>query len=540
MIRLHTIMWGKEALSIMIRTKIIKGAAYALYLYLFIMFLMVLFFNLPGMFVFSIPLQVLCFILGVTVFIGTIYIVHNRLGQSSSFATINERDNIILMSVMLLLFIVQLVFVHQFYMPAGTDAHDIYMSAQGLPIVSSANPLALTYFSTFPNNFFLLFFEHAIYQLNLFIGTGFDFYWVLVVINIIAIDVGLYLVYTISKKIFSRKIACYAFVLGILLLGFSPWLTVVYSDTLSIPFTLLIFYLYLKLKETTHVNMKLCYSLLIGIFVYIAFLIKPAAMFSGIAIVCIEVFMCDYKRLFKNAKKALLVASISIAVFIGMFTVRLPYNYLVEHQQLVPYDASMNMPFTYWMMIGLKETEDGGFTMYGYSAQDFTTTYGIVGKEAKSAHTISTIKQRLKEFGVFGYLHYLWQKSIWILGDGTFYWGRGGVREQVQSSSGISQLMQEFIYPSGKYHKYYVYMLQTIWLIILWTVLFGVFLIKKYAKKEFFIVLCTVFGGILFILLFEGRPRYMMTNLGFYAILGGLGLDTVLNKLQHVWREKEK
>jgi integral membrane protein (TIGR03766 family) len=498
------------------------------------MFFMVLFFNKPGVFVFSIPLQTFCFVLGATLFISTAFLLQKRIEKSRLCAIVVKREKWVVTICLLVLFVLQLLFVGRFYIPAGTDAHDIYMSAQGLPIVSSAGVLSNTYFSTFPNNLFLLFFERAVYQINLFFGFGFDFYWVLVVINIIAIDGSLCLIYAIVRRSFSQKIAWFALILGVLLLGFSPWLTVVYSDTLSMPLTLLTFYLYLRLRATRNITHKLLYGLLLGIILCCGFLIKPTTIFSGLAIIVIEGLLCDYKQLLRNTRKLTVIFSVSLAVLLGTFSVRLPYNYVVEHQQLVPYDASKNMPFTYWMMIGLNETVANGHTMYGFAPKDFSTTFAIDGKDAKMDHTVRVIKMRFKDFGPFGYLHYLWKKSIWILSDGTFYWGNEGVREPVRASGGISRIVQQFIYPSGKYHLYYAYMLQTVWLLILFIIASGIFAVKRYAKKEFFIVVCTVFGSIMFVLLFEGRSRYLMNNLGYFIILAALGLDTILNRLKKI------
>jgi len=498
------------------------------------MFFMVLFFNLPGVFSFSIPIQTFCFVLGGALFIGTIFVLWEKFTKGSLFVNLLKDNKRLFILGALVFFIVQLLFVSTFYRPSGYDAHDVYMAAQGLPIQRSAGVLSDTYFSTFPNNLFLLFFERFIYQLNLLFGGRFDFYWLLVVINILAVDLAIYLIYAISKRIFSREIAVFSLVLAILFLGFTPWLTVVYSDTLSLPLGLLSFFLYLKCRATENVKLKLAYSFFIGFVLYLGFLIKPSAIFSGIAIFLIEVIMCNYKSLLKNGKKIVVTVCVTVSIVIGAAAVRIPYNHIVEHQQLVPYDEALNMPFTYWLMIGLHEVEANGAVMYGFGAGDFSDTYSIVGKEAKIEYNVQVIKERLKTFGVFGYLSYLWKKSIWILGDGTFYWGNESIHDSITETSGLKYVMQQFIYPSGKYHKFYAYMLQTMWLIILFTFAMGLFCIKKYANKEFYIVLCTVLGSIVFVLLFEGRSRYIMNNLGFYIMLAALGLEKILENLKNV------
>jgi len=514
------------------RTKLLKGATYATYLYIFVMFFLVMFFNIPGVFAFSIPKQVIAFLFGGAAFIGALFLLREKLHLDRLIGKDNRKNLAIVFGV---LFIVQLLFVSRFYSQVAQDAHYIYTVVIGQPHPD----WGLTYFSNYPNNLVLLFFQRFVHNVNMLLGNFIDFYWILVVINIMAVDVSIYLTYKIAKKIFSQKIALHALALSILLLGFTPWLTAVYSDTLSMPMGLLIFYFYLKIKDQPATRQKLMYGVLIGMFAYLGFLIKPAAIFSGLAIVVVEVLMCNYKALFKNMKQIGLIISVGAAVLVGMLHVRLPYDYAVAHQQIVDYDESQNFPFTHWIMMGLAESELKGFKTYGFwNAHDYELTGTTIGKEAKRRRHISHIAQRLRAFGPVGYAKYLLKKSIWFLGDGTFFWGHEGVLDPVTPHKGISRIVQNIVYSSGAYYHYYAYVLQTMWFIVLGALATALFGVKKYASKEFYIVTCTIAGTLAFILFFEGRSRYLINNLGFFILGASVGLTLIIDKLNKLRRTK--
>jgi len=518
----------------MVRHKLLKGAAYITYGYLFVLFFVVLFFNLPGVYVFSIPKQVFSFVFGECLFIGAILFFRKRLRSSRLFTFFTTNDRTFVIQFLCLLFVLQLFFVSLFYTNTGYDGFFVYRA--GTETGNMFDGLDY-YFSNYPNNFLILFLTYSIHHINLFFGGFFDTLWLLVVMNILLVDVSLYLIYAISKKVFSQKIAVYALLLGVLLLGFTPWLTSVYSDTISMPIGLLVYYLYLKLKDNTNAKIKIAYAVLIGCLLYVGYLIKPSAIFSGIAIILIELFCCHYKKLIRDTKKIGLILCAGAAVFTGMMLVHLPYNYLVEQQQIVPYDESENFPFTHWMMLGLSETEFRENPAFGmWNMADYRLTWETLGKEEKRAKNIAVIKERFKTFGIFGYLQFLWKKSLWILGDGTFFWGNEGALVSPTMQPGIQQLVQNFIYASqdgtGKYYGYYVYLLQTSWFIVFSCLVLALFCIKKYASKQFFIISCTILGSIVFILLFEGRSRYLLNNLGFFIMIASLGLEKILTMLQ--------
>jgi integral membrane protein (TIGR03766 family) len=521
----------------MVRERLLKAGAYITYGYMTVMFLMVLFFNEPFVFVFSVPIQVICFSLGIALFIWLMFAFRTQIASLSFLRRFGKGRRRRIIGGLFILFVIQLLFIAHFYSPTAHDPAYIYSIAQS----TFEQNAQLTYFSTYPNNFLLLFFEHGLHIFNEWLGLGIELYLMLVLLNIVLIDVSIYLVYVITARIFSPAVASYAFILSILLFGLTPWLTGVYSDTLSLPMTLLIFYVYLQWQDARLLKRQLLYALLLGMLTYCGFLLKPSTIFSGIAIILVEVMVVRYQVFIRQPKKLVALGLSMVVLVCGMFAVRLPYHYMLTHQQIVPYDASKNLPFTHWLMLGLNEGAFNGNKTYGMWAQDdFETSNEPNGKAAKMQANIAVIKERLQAYGVIGFLGHLWHKSIWILGDGTFSWGHDGVLHPVREAQdeGLTKMVQSFVYPQGETHSYYAYILQTIWFIIFFNLALGLFCIKKYANKEFFMIACTIFGSIVFILLFEGRARYLINNLGFYIIAASLGLTQLLDSLERFRRKQ--
>ena len=48
------------------------------------------------------------------------------------------------------------------------------------------------------------------------------------------------------------------------------------------------------------------------------------------------------------------------------------------------------------------------------------------GKNAKVKENLKTVKQRLKDYKLTGYMKFLYNKVNWILADGTFFFGQEG------------------------------------------------------------------------------------------------------------------
>ena len=156
------------------------------------------------------------------------------------------------------------------------------------------------------------------------------------------------------------------------------------------------------------------------------------------------------------------------------------------------------------------------------------TTYGQAGQKAKIAANLAVIRQRLAEFGPLGYLKFLSDKGRWVLGDGTMYFGgevpTGGCFQQTASA----RFWQQFFWRNGRYYPALAHLLQAVWMTV--AGLCCLPLVKKRDDYTHPAAACCrlgVCGIILFILLFEGRARYLINFLPVFVVLAAFGLPGV-------------
>ena len=113
------------------------------------------------------------------------------------------------------------------------------------------------------------------------------------------------------------------FLVGVVLFGLSPWMTICYSDSLGILFPVLTYYLYTKPARNSW--MKRAEQMLAVVVCCIGYYIKPQCMIMLIAIVLIELFTF-YKerriRLLVKPLALLVVACLSLAVTSSILTIQ--------------------------------------------------------------------------------------------------------------------------------------------------------------------------------------------------------------------------
>ncbi|MGH2161861.1 hypothetical protein ACQ1Z8_15680, partial [Enterococcus faecalis] len=195
--------------------------------------------------------------------------------------------------------------------PIGWDVSAIFNGVSALP---ENKEVISNYLSINPNNSFFFFLMLGIINLvNHFspnIGNTWLFWQLL---NIVVLDTGIGVLTVAANRLFSKRVSYLVLYLSMFSLALSPWLLVLYTDSLSFMFVslVLLVYSFLGKKNKHHF---IC-ILFLGILCGITFLIKPSAIIFLIAwtIVFIVIFVANYK---KNRKY---VNILSVCLFvIGM------------------------------------------------------------------------------------------------------------------------------------------------------------------------------------------------------------------------------
>lgn len=385
----------------------------------------------------------------------------------------------------------------------------------------------------FPNNVFLLWvFKNICYISNLFPSLDYEF--ALVIFNIIVIDLGVFMTILISKKIFGLKLSVLTGILSSVLLIFSPWMNVVYSDTIGLFFPVLIFYLYLKCDDCKKTWSKAILYILIGLASVIAFQVKPTNIIILIAIF-ISMFFFRVNNIKEVFKSLGIIVCIALSFVVGKYIYNNSIGNIEVYGQRVNDNDLVVIPSTHFLMMGMQEqfNEENQAVTYGsWKQSDYFYTFSFSGKEEKVKAHIKEIKNRLNNFGIKGYIEFLYNKANWILHDGTFYYGGEGgfVYEQPSSDNKFAEVIQEYYVPTNSGYVNIAYINEGNWVVILFLIIISV-INKEKQREDIFILRLTITGIIIFLLFFEARSRYLINHLPIFILLSIYGFQGIFNKV---------
>ena len=439
----------------------------------------------------------------------------------------------------LFVFLVQIFIISMAYRNCGFDCGYVVIHARKLLIGETTDGIFdLSYFSNYTNNLTLLYLFKYMYQ---FIGLFFEIteeniFLITAIFNVIMIDVAMIALIKICKKLFSKNVTALVILFSVPLIMFNPYMIVAYSDTISMCMPVLIFYLYLKIKENK--KTQYLYAFLEGLLLFWGYYIKPTVLIIGVAIIVTEIFFSKFsdirnifskKFIFKHMAR-LVAFSLSIVISFGALS-SFKKN---ELEKLIPdWIFELNsVPPTHFLMMGLNQQEQPGkgknTTVYGsYYVPDVFGTLGIKGKENKKHYNLSVVKKRLEDYKVSGYIDFLYKKFTWIISDGTFFYGQeGGFYnfDFINKSRGARKVQKYFDINSNFYQNYEANAFQIIWVVLLVGIVFS---LGKY-DKNIITMKITILGIIMFILLFEGRSRYLYSYIPFFIMIGVTGISELV------------
>lgn len=359
----------------------------------------------------------------------------------------------------------------------------------------------------------------------------------MIIFNIIIVDIAALLTFCVCQKVLENRSAYFSLLFILPLIVFSPYIIVPYTDTITMVFPIAILYIYILIKEQKEIELKKELLIILeGILTIIGFFIKPTTVIIIIAILIVEILRMSKVKI-KN------VAIIGLMFIIGCGISYTGYSFvknrnlgsLISEEDYEKY----SMTFTHFLKMGMNESiietelPTKNKTFYGgYSEWDALTTQTIIGKNEKQKENLQVVKQRLKKFGIAGYADFLYNKANWILSDGTFFFGEEGSfwMSEHYNHSKIGEILQELINnKSDKYQNITANVMQTLWILITIGLLFSH--TNKEQNNYIVISKLSIIGIVIFLLLFEGRARYLVNHLPIFIIVGVFGIKASLKMI---------
>lgn len=361
------------------------------------------------------------------------------------------------------------------------------------------------YFSVYPNNRFLLFMVELIARVT---GRN-DGIWIkLDFLNIVALDTSMFLTYRIVKKLHSRKWAYLSLLLSFFVYGLNGYLIIPYTDTFGMPFTIGAYDLLLKTEGETDGKKKKLRMAGLAVFMAFAYWIKPTTVILMIAYVMVRFAAARYGRNLRKLFSSVMLVLVFTATFAGMNIGKMIFE---QTENIIIFDDRYSMTPMHYVMMGLNRVSTGGYLQ---SDSDFSISSDPAS--VKAGREAERIGERLARYGPSGYADFLFRKLRTFMGDGTFFWGKEGSFAEFKDVDKGDTFLKNIYYTNGSSYEFYRYAAQGIWLFILLLCGAGLFTGKSDRNRAF--VNLTVFGLILFLLIFEQRSRYLILYLPYFIM----------------------
>lgn len=369
------------------------------------------------------------------------------------------------------------------------------------------------YFYGCPNNIGPMAFLYVFFKAASLFGIT-DYYVVSVVITSIMCVLSMVLVSLICRRLADIKIAVLA--LAVLAVSAQYWFLggAVYTDTMSMMFPVLIFWLYLKSKEQTG-KRKICTYFLMGISAAVGSLNKFTVI---IMVIAVTIDMC-----FNYKPKEILKAAACIVGTIVVIMVSFNGYMYSKHLNDRDMKEAGHRPYTHWVMMGLRG--DGR-----YNPEDFSFT-DTTPPEERTERVNEEVIRRIREHGVSGIFSLLVKKSAIDFGDGTygsadFYW----------LPPHNETKLHDWVLEDGKNYKKYSSYVSMVQLSLMLLMLFGAIMFvfnKNENRNKLFPLYLAVFGVWIFLMCWETHRRYFVNFAPVIITCGIIGMNNVMNVLNN-------
>lgn len=367
------------------------------------------------------------------------------------------------------------------------------------------------YYGYFPNNLGGMMTLHGVFSVAAFFGVT-DHFAVGTVFNALLITASGVLISLVCAKLAGRTAGCMALAVFAMHLPFWVMGAAFYTDSLSLPFPILFYYLYLCGKEQTQPKRKTLYIIGMAVILAVGCLIKFTVLIVLVAVL-MEVLL---HRRWKEAARIAGAAVLAVALAFGAMN---SYIY-TQHMDKARSDE-LKTPYLHWVMMGMQG--DGA-----YDPEDYEYTRSFPAQEREAA-CLDRIRERLGELKFSGFSQLLLRKAAVSLGDGTL-----AVSDFLDDGPVQEHWLHQYVLYSGEHYTQYQHMttgflLALYVLMILGTVPRG----ARAATLENGGALAprmAVLGILAFLLLWETSGRYVTNFIPLFHVCAVLGLVRMMDK----------
>lgn len=382
-------------------------------------------------------------------------------------------------------------------------------------------------------------------------------------LNLALVDIGIVFGIFTARKLFSKTVIYVYLIFVYIMIGLSGWIVIPYSDTFTLCIVSIVAFLFAEFftrfrqnkteentskvttskgknaKKTTNkvlkfISEKALYilSVLAGILVIIGYFIKPQSLIILIAFAIVFIFEIRKNNLRKSLYSAL---CIFIAGYFTFFACNSAFDGFFKSYA----KSEGSFPASSFVCMGLEENPTRPNCPGIYNFDVIGTQYSTDIKTAdKKKYYSQLISEQLKTYGFKGLMGHLGKKYLWIINDGTFFFGREGsffVKDISKSKDEDkkAKIRDKYIYNGVNSTNYNRNSYVTgIWYYILFLACLAMLTNHKKKREQSDIVwmLGLAFvGSVLFTLLFEGRSRYLINYVPIVCLLAAYSITSLVH-----------
>lgn len=379
------------------------------------------------------------------------------------------------------------------------------------------------YYYMYPNNLGPMMFYTIFFKIAKLIGIT-NYQMVATVINAVLNVCMMYIVFLVCKKLWSVKAGIFSLFVFMINLPSYFGAAVFYTDVLTMIFPVLLFYLYLKLKEAKTNKAKIILMILMGSVAFAGMKLKFTVVIVAIAIVVDMLLNGKFKRT---------VVTVAVAGIIYLAGA-LAFSSVIYPSHLDKKTAeNRNFPALHWIVMSMKG--DGGFDQ-----NDENYTNGFDTPEHRDEALRKRLKDRIDALGTSGLRELMIKKAVKCFGDGTYELNAffsHGMRHKT--------FLNEYVVGDGKHYMQYREFCSGVFLTFILLMVIGNFInvyeliVGKYAHQGKFVPFLSVFGLLLFLLMWETSARYITNYIPLIYICAVSTMSNIDNIKINVFKKND-
>jgi 4-amino-4-deoxy-L-arabinose transferase-like glycosyltransferase len=339
------------------------------------------------------------------------------------------------------------------------------------------------------------------------------------------------LIYLSAKLLCGRRIAFISILFSFVFISLSMYVHIPYTDTLTLIFPVALLYLSIRFTLARSLRARLALAAAVGTLATIGTVLKPTVLIALIAIIAAGAVWTIAHIRKPQRKRSLALAFGSLAVCLAACGLTYAgYSVAVDELGILPYPIARSQessaPPLFFMAMGMKTKVTDNATYYGgFDPDIYYQMTTLPNKQARQDFAAGLIQKQLIAYGPEGYSLFLAHKANWILSDGTFYAFGEGSNKHVHfvHRDPLSRAIREVMYVNGRWYILFGNLLQVFWLavLILIGMQFFIGIMNRTARTNLLITIARLMiaGIVIFLLLFEGRSRYLFLYVPIFIIV---------------------